>query len=49
MGPEIMPRNASDCIGWAQKVSWKDFPDVLRWAKEIMLRVASDALEWAQK
>src|SRR5882757_6659502 len=26
MGPEIMPRNASNCIGWARKVSWKTFP-----------------------
>src|SRR5882757_1476432 len=26
MGPEIMPRNASDCIGWAQKVSWETLP-----------------------
>jgi len=23
MGPEIMPRNASDCIGWAQNISWE--------------------------
>jgi len=23
-----------DCIGWAQKVSWKTFPDVLKWAQK---------------
>src|SRR5882757_6672652 len=23
MGPEIMPRNASDCIEWAQNISWE--------------------------